>query len=229
MARQKKPIVIEQYEDKGRGITFPICYNSNPGKNYHEATVQGETFTHLEIGEVRKWVAARIALLYSVSWQAVIEVRFDTGSQQWTGLDQRSSLQFDFGRFWVGRVTSGGLRRADWGKEAEIPWRSSFDRDQGPRLPEDRRVESSKDFWIGRDAEFAPPMIWKCRYGGESGNVSYYYPYSDELWSGLEGVKGEVQRIGILLKNLLSVDGDAYLALTTIGVSNLLAATATMP
>lgn len=225
MARLKKAITIEQYEDKGRGVTVPIGYNPNPGMHYHEATVQGETFTHVEIGEVRKWVAARIAAMYAVTWQAVIEARFDLGSHRYSDMDQKVGMQLDFGRFWVGRVASGGLRRAAWGKEAEIPWRSSFGTDQTPPVPEDKRVESSSSFWVGNgNLEFAPPMAHKPRYSGQ-GDTVYYYPYSEDLWDGLVRVKAEIERVGALVRDLLNVDGDAYLALSSIVQGNLLAAT----
>jgi hypothetical protein len=65
-------------------------------------------------------------------------------------------------------------------------------------------------------------MMERERYG--STYNTYYYPYSDELWEGLGKVSAEIDRISESLKALLSVDGDAYLAIAAAGASALLSA-----
>jgi hypothetical protein len=224
MPREKKPIVVEQYHDKGRDITVDIGYNPNPGKNYHEATIRGETFTNTDLTAVRQWVIQRIADLYSVTWQGVIEVKFEPAHGRGTNLHYPNKIGLAFDRYWVGRLGSGKLRKARWGTEAERPMHWEAER-TGDDTPKDKRIEHSEDFRRYGDAakvEFAPPMMERERYG--STYNTYYYPYSDELWEGLGKVSAEIDRISESLKALLSVDGDAYLAIAAAGASALLSA-----
>jgi hypothetical protein len=132
--------------------------------------------------EVERKLKEHLDATMQIEWQKVLAL---TPDEAMTVKSLWASIGIHFKRFEVGRHPDGRLLKREWERPPTVFFTGTVS--NPPRIP-------SNFYWdTKRDGEWALPTTSKRMNGGSV--QTYYFPYTEEMWTGLEEVQKRIEEL----------------------------------
>lgn len=182
MARALKPTKAGEARHERYQVTIDVMLNRNT--NIFFAEFGGEKVEDATYAGAERKAIDMIERLSQIEWQPVIKVEpfgsfFD---------DKNPGVGLKASRFYVApKPGTDGYIMAGW-EPSEYANRNQT------------KEERAGQFWWHGEGGFVPPCLYKERY---SATTTYYFPYSDDLWSRLARTQGAIRQLRDQMKEAL--------------------------
>lgn len=198
---------VDTVEDRHSGIKVHI--NLDKKQMIFSAEFADWSFSHKDGEKVREETIKAIRERVSLTWTPVIEVyqennyaSIETGYGR-LPMEQHETMGLRINRFYAARKLDGHWIRAKWD------------------TPADQRLYDTRGWrWMDQDATEIKYTAHHGTWMNQKTTGEFVFPYSEELWAGLEEVIRAMRRIRQLVKDLLN-DEEGIQKLISVGAGNV--------